>query len=321
MLQFIKRFTDLKAYERRSSVFFINQNLLVPYPIQNHLRFIDRELAAQAINEMNGTGKECRTMKDWLANSFGPTLCQMFFFPFHDLYTAGLYGRIAPQDAYKSPIDQKQVIHGALCETTPVGYNAIFVYPTEGLNSLARRLAEQCDVRYGKRVAQIDLQQKRLVFEDGKRLAYDTLISTLPLNKTIQMTGIPSAVENDPYSSVLVLNIGALRGDLCPNDHWLYITESKAGFHRVGFYSNVDESFLPISDRINGNRVSIYVERAYPGDCKLTEADVTGYAEAVVKELQTWRFIRGGRSGRSNLDRCGLYLVLARVHLETMGPV
>ena len=292
VLQFIKRFTDLKAYERRSSVFFIHQNLLVPYPLQNHLRFIDRELAVQAINEMNGTGKECRTMKDWLTHSFGPTLCQMFFSPFHDLYTAGLYDRIAPQDAYKSPVVLKQVIQGALSETTPVGYNAIFVYPAEGLNALARRMAEQCDVRYGNRIERIDLQKKRLVFEDGEQLAYDKLISTLPLNKTIQMTGIPSAVDNDPFSSVLVLNIGALRGDHCPNDHWLYITESKAGFHRVGFYSNVDASFLPISDRINGNRVSIYVERAYPGDCNPTAADVTAYAEAVVKELKDWRFIR-----------------------------
>ena len=292
VLQFIKRFTDLKAYERRSSVFLINQNLLVPYPLQNHLRFIDRELAAQAINEMNGAGIECKTMKDWLTHSFGPTLCQMFFYPFHDLYTAGLYDRIAPQDAYKSPVDLKQVIQGALSETTPVGYNAIFVYPAEGLNALARRMAEHCDVRYGKRIERIDLQKKMLVFEDDERLAYDKLISTLPLNKTIQMTGVPSAVDNDPFSSVLVLNIGALRGDHCPNDHWLYITESKAGFHRVGFYSNVDASFLPISDRINGNRVSIYVERAYPGDCKPTAADVTAYAEAVVKELQNWRFIR-----------------------------
>lgn len=292
VLHFIKRFTDLKAYERRSSVFFIDQNQFVPYPLQNHLRFIDRERAAQAINEMNGAGIECRTMKEWLTYSFGPTLCQMFFFPFHDLYTAGLYDRIAPQDAYKSPVDLKQVIQGALSETTPVGYNAIFVYPTEGLNTFAQRLAEHCDIRYGKRAVQIDLPKKRLVFEDGERLVYDKLISTLPLNKTIQMTGVPSPVENDPFSSVLVLNIGAVRGDRCPIDHWLYITESNAGFHRVGFYSNVDASFLPISDRKNSNRVSIYVERAYPGGCKPTAAELDAYTKAVVKELQHWRFIR-----------------------------
>ena len=292
VLHFIKRFTDVKTYERKSSVFFIDKNLLVPYPLQNHLRLIDRERAAQAINEMNCTGIECRTMKDWLNHSFGPTLCQMFFFPFHALYTAGLYDRIAPQDAYKSPVDLKQVIQGALSETTPVGYNAMFVYPKEGLNTFSQRLAEHCDLRYGKQVVRIELKNKRLVFADGEWLVYDKLISTLPLNKTIQMTGIQAPIENDPFSSVLVINIGAVRGRLCPNDQWLYITESKAGFHRIGFYSNVDSSFLPISDRINGKRVTIYVERAYPGGSTPTAVEITEYAEAVVKELQDWRFIR-----------------------------
>jgi hypothetical protein len=37
-----------------------------------------------------------------------------------------------------------------------------------------------------------------------------------------------------------VLNIGGVRGAKCPLDHWLYLPASRAGFHRVGFCSNVD---------------------------------------------------------------------------------
>ena len=47
---------------------------------------------------------------------FGPTLCELFFEPFHRRYTAGLCDSIAPQDAYKSPTDPKQVLQGARAE-------------------------------------------------------------------------------------------------------------------------------------------------------------------------------------------------------------
>jgi len=43
-----------------------------------------------------------------------------------------------------------------------------------------------------------------------------------------------------------------------------------AGFHPVGFYSNVDVSFLPVSARGPTYRVAIYVEKACRGGCKPT---------------------------------------------------
>ena len=80
-------------------------------------------------------------MHDWLLDEFGPTLCEVFFFPFHERYTAGLYRTVEPQDAYKSP--------GV--GTASAGYNATFVYPTAGLDALTRALAERCNrVEYGR---------------------------------------------------------------------------------------------------------------------------------------------------------------------------
>ena len=289
---FIKRFTPLESYSRRSSVFFSRQSLFVPYPIQNHLRFLDPKIAAKALNEMVRRPASCRTMKEWLEQSFGSTLCDLFFYPFHKLYTAGLYGNIAPQDSYKSPVDVSMVINGALDRTTAVGYNTTFVYPRNGLDELSRNIAAECDIRYGKRVMNIDPAAKKLFMEDGDTARYDSLISTLPLNKMIEMTGLMSGVKPAPYSSVLVLNIGAVRGKECPDDHWLYIPYSQAGFHRVGFYSNVDRSFLPRSHRTLDDRVSIYVERAYQGGHKPTAQDIDKYSKRVVDELQSWEFVR-----------------------------
>jgi protoporphyrinogen oxidase len=230
-------------------------------------------------------------MKEWLEQSFGPTLCQMFFHPFHDLYTAGLHDRIAPQDAYKSPVNLATVIQGAFSQAQSVGYNVTFIYPIEGLNTLAQRMANLCDVRYNKRVVKINVQDKEVHFADGSMAAYDRLLSTLPLNVALAVSGLVVEAKPDPYTSVLVLNIGAIRGEKCPNEHWLYNPDARSGFHRVGFYSNVDSSFLPKSARQHNEGVSIYIERAYVGGTKPSAGEIDDYASAVVQELQEWGYI------------------------------
>lgn len=292
VLRFIRSLTPVKTYQRRSSVFFAGQQLYVPYPLQNHLSYLGPEIAAKALQEMLTAPKgNPKTMADVFSQSFGPTLTETFFGPFHELYTAGLWTRIAPQDGYKSPVNISLALQGAFGQTPPVGYNATFVYPEAGLNTLAQRMADRCQVGYGKKVVQINAGQKTVEFADGARLPYDTLISTLPLNKALAMAGLAVTEPADPYTSVLVLNIGAVRGPHCPPDHWLYNPATQAGFHRVGFYSNVDPSFLPQSARTNNNRVSIYVERAYPGGEQPAVETIKAYAEVVVKELQAWGFI------------------------------
>jgi protoporphyrinogen oxidase len=291
VIRFINRFVSCNTYQRRSSVYLANQKLYVPYPLQNHLRFLDSTIASQALIEMSGQPAAFSTMKEWLQQNFGPTICDLFFYDFHALYTAGLYDRIAPQDSYKSPVNISDVIQGAFSDVPPVGYNVEFVYPKEGLNSLAQRLAERCDIQYGKVAVHIDLKSRVVAFQDGSTIGFDRLISTLPLNKIIEISRLNIDCASDPYTSVLVLNIGARRGQACPNDHWLYIPRSKSGFHRVGFYSAVDRHFLPVSARANNDRVSIYVERAFLGGKPPDRIEIQAYAKSVIDELQDWGFI------------------------------
>jgi protoporphyrinogen oxidase len=292
VLRFIRRIAPVKSYERRSSVYFPDQNLYVPYPLQNNLRCLPEAARLKALTEMlTAPPGRPQTTADWLTQNFGPTLTEMFFGPFHDLYTAGMWKQIAPQDGYKSPVDRALVIRGALEAPDPVGYNTTYIYPRLGLNTLAAQIAAQCDIQYGKRVVRIDLERKQVSFDDGSTAPYGQLISTLPLNKMLEMTGVRIHEESDPYTSVLVLNIGATRGPRCPEDHWIYVPRSTAGFHRVGLYSNVDSSFLPKSSQAARDRVSIYVEKAYPGGKRPSTEAAAECSEATVKELRQWGFI------------------------------
>jgi protoporphyrinogen oxidase len=293
LTRFLRSLTPVKSYPRLSSVFFPERDLYVPYPLQNHLSYLPQDIRVKALTEMlTGPKGNPTTMADSLRQSFGPTLTEMFFGPFHELYTAGLWTRIAPQDGYKTPVDASLAIRGAYERTPAVGYNATFLYPDHGLDTLSLQLAQQCDIHYNKRVTQVGARGREVTFADGSTLKYSSLISTLPLNKMLLLADLKLEDEPDPYTSVLVLNLGATRGTKCPPDHWIYLPNTRAGFHRVGFYDNVDPSFLPRSSQGNSERVSIYVERAYVGGQKPTAEEIQAYGEAVVRELQEWEFIK-----------------------------
>ncbi|MFA5337145.1 MAG: FAD-dependent oxidoreductase [Candidatus Omnitrophota bacterium] len=290
VLGFLRKFCTLKKHERRSGIYFSKENLYVPYPLQNNLRYLPDESKKGALQEIiNKPNIKTNTLKDWLQLNFGKTLCNLFFFPFNDLYTAGLFREIAPQNYFKTPIDIYGMLKGAKAEVKQVGYNIEFVYPKEGLNVLVRNIAKKCKINYCKEVVRIDIKTKTIYFKDKTSLRYDKLISTLPLNKMIKMTNIKIEEKPDPYTSVLVLNIGAKKGRDCPNQHWLYNPDSTSRFHRIGFYSNVDKNFLP-RNQIK-NAISIYVERAYPAGRKPNAREIRKYSGLVLQELRDWRFI------------------------------
>ena len=250
VLEFLDQFCLCKKYKRDAGVYI---NKVFPYPIQEYFK--------KPIS-MSPPG----TMQYDLLQKFGDKLGKLFFFPFNEKYTVGLYKEIVLQDNYKNPVDNK-------------GYNSEFIYPEKGLDALIDSLAIDIDIRYHKRVTSINPDEKMLYFEGGDSRRYDKLISTLPLNIMCNLLNVKTS-DKLPYNSTIVLNIGATPGRNFPKEHWLYIPYSKSGFHRVGFYSNVDKSFAP------KNRVSMYIEWAIRSEDKVGVNGVQA-----IRELQDWGFI------------------------------
>lgn len=293
--------SELRSYRRRSAVLFLGgrectrdlRDLLVPYPIQDNLFALPKEIREAALAEiLNGSAGDdpAGTMAAWLEQQFGRTLCDIFFDPFHERYTAGLFREIAPQDAYKSPIDKARVRRGAEQENSDAGYNATFIYPARGLDTASQWLAERCDIQYGMALARIDPKSRSIELSDGRAHHYETLVATTPLNRTVEMAGLTEKVgPSEPYTSVMVLNLGATLPNtpLAKNGyHWLYIPDSRTGFHRVGYYSNVDPLFLPNGHRSRDGRGSLYVETAFRGGERPSADATRALVAAIIEELQ-----------------------------------
>jgi protoporphyrinogen oxidase len=281
VMSLLEQLAPLRTYTRSAAVRLGVLGRTVPYPLQGHVEQLGAgvaEKAAREIAQQPPLTEDSPTLSAWLEHSFGPSLCKLFFFPFHDRYTAGLTGSIAPQDGFKTP---------------PVGgggYNATFRYPVGGLDRVAAGLGQRCDVRYGKQVVGIDTKEQVLQFSDASEHGYDRLLSTLPLHVALTAAQLHVDDEPDPHTSVLVLNLGGERGPACPDVHWQYEPDSVSGFHRIGFYSNVEPDFLPVGRR-SGSHVSMYVERAFPGQGRDVPVDVDGYTAAVIAELQDRGYI------------------------------
>lgn len=287
-IDWLSELVPLRTYVRRADVRMPESGVSVPYPLQAHLEQLGPDVAREIGREMEERTESLdrardTTFHEWLLDHFGPTLCRLFFHPFNDRYTAGLTQFIAPQDGFKSPVAPPSGNRS----TPPPGYNSTFRYPEGGLDVLTDRMADRCDVRYRSSVVGIDADKRELRLADGAIVRYRHLVSTLPLHQALSMTGIDAGEAPDPYTSVLVLNIGALRGATCPDCHWLYDPGALRGFHRIGFYSNVEPEFLPAAHREDGSRVALYVERSFAGGARPSTAAVDAYARTVVEELQS----------------------------------
>jgi protoporphyrinogen oxidase len=252
--------------------------LVVPFPLQAHLEYLPSRIRTQAERELSrettAGHEEVQTQAQWLELQFGPTLNDLFFAPFHDSYTAGLYKEVAPQDAYKTPrAASRQHL-----------YNEEFVYPSDGLDRVIQGMTTSMlgELRLNHRVTSVDPESKRLVIDGTNDVAFDRVALTVPLDQALELCHLSTGTP-DPATGVLVLNLGAQRGSRCPDEHWVYVARAKSGFHRVGFYSNVDAEFSP------HNTVGIYIEKAFL--TRPNEQEQTRWAKQTIAELEEWEWI------------------------------
>jgi protoporphyrinogen oxidase len=232
------------------------------------------------------------TLDERLASAYIRTnSVRAFFFPFNDGYTAGLYADVAPQDLFKSSLNRERVLRGATGDTEDAGYNRFFYYPRNGLDHLIRTISAECTVHFEHRVSHIDTSEGEVHFANGAHTAYDRIISTIPLNSMMQLCGIECSQPPDPATAVLVVNIGAIRGRDCTPYHWIYLPSSRSGMHRVGYYSQVEPSFLPKKYRNRSDVVSIYAERSFPASAPPSREEQSLASSAIVDELRDWDFI------------------------------
>lgn len=166
--------------------------------------------------------------------------------PLNEMETSWLGGRVPLPNL-------EEMIEGALTPAPkPMGPNARFGYPLRGgFQALMDAWLPYLkgDLRMNSRVAAVSPLRHTITLNDGAELAYDHLISTMPLPVLIAQIGdeapaaIQAAAQQLRFVSVRCVHIGVGRENVTEK-HWIYYPEDTV-FHRIFVQGNASPHCNP----------------------------------------------------------------------------
>jgi protoporphyrinogen oxidase len=213
--------------------------------------------------------------KEMLYARFGRAIAEKFLIPYNEkLYACDLahldrdaMGRFFPH------ADLTDVVRN-MRHADNQSYNSTFSYPEGGAIQYVNALASASkpgSICTGERVMKLDLERK-VATTSRRTIKYDRVVSSVPFNRLLEMTGSPHDPSTFTWNKVLVFNLGFDRKG--PRDvHWIYYPSRETVFYRVGFYDNIFDT----------DRMSLYVEVGFARDATV---DVDAVRARVLEDLR-----------------------------------
>jgi protoporphyrinogen oxidase len=236
----------------------------VPYPFQENLHRLDAADGAAALAGLEAAaarkGPPPADFESWIGRTFGDWIAGHFLWPYNkkvwghplaQIGTGWMGERVAVPDL-------ERVRHALRTGQDQVswGPNRRFRFPRKGgtgaiWRAVARLLPSE-RLRFGAAVTAVDLRRRQVVLEDGETLAYDALVSSLPLDRLCAMASglAPEAQEaarSLVKSAVHILGVG-LAGeppDTLRRKCWMYFPEDHSPYYRVTVFSNYSPANAP----------------------------------------------------------------------------
>ena len=237
------------------------RGVTLPFPFQANLHGLPKRIVADCI--LGAAEALARpvpddpalSFRDWSLAVLGRGISEAFMFP----YNAKLFRRdpgemTADWVSWAVPRPNlAEIVGGALgIANERMGYNASFRYPLRGgievvPNAFAARVKT---LRTNARVTAVDLRRKTVTLGTGEAIAYDRLVSTIPLPHLLEMAreggfdGAALAGRLD-WSVVGCLNLGIARPGVGAGAHWIYFPDANTPFYRAGFPHAMSEGVCP----------------------------------------------------------------------------
>jgi protoporphyrinogen oxidase len=252
-----------EVHERVRESWVYMKDACVPYPFQNNLRYLPKEMQVSCLL---GAAKAAATksadtnnFRDWTLSTFGEGIADAFMFPYNSkVWTTPLErmskGWIAER---VSVVDFKRLLENVLYEKDDVawGPNNKFRFPLHGgTGEIYRRMAKHFPdkVKTGKKLAEVDTAQRKVSFVDGSGDSYDVLISTAPLDLLAGMlkpadNRLREAATLLEHNDLLVLGIG-LKKKIDTGKCWVYFADPEMPCYRATFFSHYSPFNVPNGD-------------------------------------------------------------------------
>ncbi len=248
---------DFFLHDRNAYAFM--EKKLVPYPVQNNIRYLSKETVFQCVMGLINRKNSCpKNFQQWLKQNFGDGLCDCFLYPYNkkvwqtDLKKMGFNWIAERVSVIKLETIVKNIIFGN--DDISWGPNNRFKFPkygaTQGIFSPVADLVSD-RLALNAELESLDLKNKTIHFSNGQTQAYDFLISTIPIDDLIhrvidseKIDKLISQADRLIYNSVLVTGLGFLKKN---NDNkcWIYFPEKSYPWYRVTYFSNYSNNNVP----------------------------------------------------------------------------
>lgn len=235
----------------------------VPYPFQNNLRYMPKEiqlkclLGAARVNGSNNTA--AANFRDWILATFGEGIAEAFMFPYNRKVWTTPLERMSKSwiGERVSVVDFKRLLENVLYSRDDVswGPNSKFKFPLHGGTGEIYRRAASCfsgNVRCGKKLVEVDTARRTVSFADGSGDSYDILISTAPLDLLIQMmkpadSQLREAAELLEHNNLFILGVG-LEKRIETGKCWIYFADAEMPCYRATYFSKYSPFNVPNGD-------------------------------------------------------------------------
>ena len=261
---------DNLVKHRRDSWVYCDERF-IRYPFQANLYGLSRPVLKECLTgfikakrRAQDPGKE--NFLKWIEGTFGDGIAGHFMIPYNTKFWTIHPRQMTGEwlDGFIPQPSMDRVIDGAVHDSRQLlGYNSHFWYPRKGgIGQLASAFANDIrNIHNDFCLAEIDLQQRRMVFTNGETREFSDLVSTIPLPELGSLIkDLPAEVERAfgllRWNSILNVNLG-LRQENPSSRHWIYFPQENLSFFRVGFFHNFSADLTP------PGMTSLYAEVSY----------------------------------------------------------
>ena len=274
---------DIKYKNKDTKIIY--KNALIDYPFQTNIHQLEKDEFIDCLYDLfhKEEKEDYDNYLDMLYGKFGKSIVEKFLKPYNEkLYAVDLtmldkdaMGRFFPY------ADIPAIIDNMKANKDSTSYNNTFLYPKNGAGSFIQILYDALDkskVLLNHKVVKIDNAKKVAELDDGRKINYEYLITSSPLNDFLayfegdEFVNLRNSLS---YNKVLVFNLGFNKKSKYTEEHWMYIPDKNVNFYRIGFYDNI----------LDADKLSMYIEIGYGKDAVITKEDVDTQLRVTLENL------------------------------------
>lgn len=254
--------------EKQAQIYY--KGAYIDFPFQKNIHQLPKEEFIDCLYDLFTREEQPHydNFESMVLGRLGRGIAERFLIPYNEkLYSTPLSELDAEAMGRFFPHTDPVSIIRNFREPDANSYNATFVYPQVGvqlfIDGLVARVAPG-SLHLNCGVSGIDTSAREVITEDGSRWPYRRLISTMPLDRLLQLCQIPYERDLLSANQVVVLNLGFDAPSADRANSWVYFPDRGLPFYRVGYYSNV----------IRSERMSLYVEVGQPAGSAVHEEEL-----------------------------------------------